>query len=62
MNVGRIIGVAVLSMLFMLFVALDLVLVGVLASNSAMVTVLPLLGVVAGAAAAVVAGKRKVAV
>ena len=41
MNVGRIIGTAVVGFLFLLFVALDLVLFGVLALNSVMVTVLP---------------------
>ena len=50
MNVGRIIGTAVVGFFFLLFVALDLVLFGVIPLNSALVTVLPLLGLVAGAA------------
>jgi hypothetical protein len=58
MNVGRIIGTAVLGFLFLLFVALDLVLFGVLPLNSAMVTVLPLLGLLAGGGLAVLSGKR----
>lgn len=52
MNVGRVLGVAVLSMLFMLFVAIDLVLFGVLPLNSVLVTVLPVVGLLAGAAIA----------
>lgn len=58
MNVGRIIGTAVLGFLFLLFVAVDLVLFGVLPLNSVLVTVLPLLGLVAGGGLAAMAGKR----
>lgn len=50
MNVGREFGVAVLSMLFMLFVAIDLVLFGVLPLNSVLVTVLPVVGLLSGGA------------
>jgi len=56
MNIGRMLGVALLSMLFMLFVALDLVLFGVLPLNSVMVTVLPVIGLLAGGA--IVASRR----
>lgn len=61
MKVGRIIGTAVLGFLFLLFVALDLVLFGVLPLSSAVVTVLPIVGLLAGAGLAVVAAKRHVA-
>ncbi len=61
MNVGRLIGTAVLGFFFLLFVALDLVLFGVLALNSTMVTVLPLLGLIAGAAIGVLVDKRNTA-
>ena len=61
MNVGRLIGTAVLGFFFLLFVALDLVLFGVLALNSVMVTVLPLLGLLAGAAIGVLVDKRSTA-
>ena len=61
MNVGRLIGTAVLGFFFLLFVALDLVLFGVLALNSTMVTVLPLLGLIAGAAIGVLVEKRNTA-
>lgn len=56
MNIGRMLGVALLSMLFMLFVALDLVLFGVLPLNSVVVTVLPVIGLLAGGA--IVASRR----
>jgi len=58
MKVGRIIGAAVLGLLFLLFVALDLVLFGVLPLNSALVTILPLLGLIAGGLLGALAGKR----
>ena len=61
MNVGRIIGTAVVGFLFLLFVALDLVVFGVLALNSVMVTVLPLLGLLAGGALGALVGKRRAA-
>ena len=61
MNVGGIIGTAVVGFLFLLFVALDLVLFGVLALNSVMVTVLPLLGLLAGGALGALVGKRRAA-
>ncbi|MCB0982295.1 MAG: hypothetical protein H6513_03030 [Acidimicrobiaceae bacterium] len=58
MNVGKIIGVAVLGFFFLLFVAIDLVLFGVIQLNSAVVTVLPLLGLVGGGALGAMAGKK----
>ena len=61
MNVGRVIGTAVLGFLFLLFLVLDLVLFGVLPLNSMMVTVLPLLGLLGGAAIGVLTGKRNAA-
>jgi uncharacterized membrane protein YfcA len=48
MKFGRIIATAAVGLLFMLFVSLDLVLFGVVPLNSALVTVLPLLGLVIG--------------
>jgi hypothetical protein len=59
MGVGRIIGVAVLGFLFMFFVALDLVFFGVVALDSAVVTVLPVLGLVVGGVLGALAGRRQ---
>ncbi|HAP78198.1 MAG TPA: hypothetical protein DCR14_19215 [Acidimicrobiaceae bacterium] len=59
MNVGRIVGTAVLGFFFLLFIALDLVLFGVVALNSVMVTVLPVLGLVAGGVAGAMVGKQQ---
>jgi hypothetical protein len=59
MNVGRVIGTAVLGFLFLLFVALDLVLFGVLPLGSAMVTVFPLVGLLVGGALGAVVGRRQ---
>lgn len=50
MKVGKIIGTALLGFLFMLFIALDLVLFGVVPLASVMVTLLPLIGLVLGGA------------
>jgi hypothetical protein len=58
MRVGRTIAVAVLGFLFMLFVAADLVLFGAIPLNSAVVTILPLLGLVVGVVVGIVAGDR----
>ncbi|HNJ97219.1 MAG TPA: hypothetical protein PLV13_03790 [Ilumatobacteraceae bacterium] len=44
MKVGQIIKLAVLGFLFFFFVAVDLVLFGVIPLNSVMVTLLPLIG------------------
>jgi hypothetical protein len=59
MRVGRTIAVAVLGMLFMLFVAMDLVLFGVVPLNNALVTILPLGGLVLGVVLGIVAGDRR---
>ncbi len=61
MKVGRMIAVAVLGLLFMLFVALDLVLFGVVPLNSVVVTILPLMGLVLGGFLGAMAGKRQTA-
>ncbi len=61
MKIGRMIAVAVLGLLFMLFVALDLVLFGVVPMNSVLVTILPLLGLVLGGFLGAMAGKRQTA-
>ncbi len=58
MNVGRVVGGALLGMLFLLFVALDLVLFGVLPLNSVMVTVFPVVGLVVGGALGYLSGTR----
>jgi hypothetical protein len=58
MRIGRTIAVAVVGFLFMLFVAADLVLFGVVPLNSVVVTILPLLGVVFGFVVGIVAGDR----
>ena len=58
MNVGKIIGTAVLGFFFLLFIAIDLVLFGVIQLNSVVVTILPLLGLVAGGVLAAMVGKR----
>lgn len=61
MSVGRIIATAALGFLFLLFVALDLVLFGVLRLNSVMVTVLPVVGLLAGGVLGSLVGKRPAA-
>jgi|KBSSwiStaDraftv2_1062776.scaffolds.fasta_scaffold4489933_2 hypothetical protein len=59
MRVGRTIAVALLGFLFMLFVAADLVLFGVVPLNSIVVTILPLLGLILGVVVGIVAGDRR---
>lgn len=59
MNVGRILATAVLGFLFLMFVAFDLVLFGVLPLNSVVVTVLPIIGLLAGGGLGALAGKRQ---
>jgi hypothetical protein len=61
MKVGRSIAVGVLGLLFMIFVALDLVLFGVVPLNSVVVTVLPVVGLVLGLVLGAMAGNRKAA-
>jgi hypothetical protein len=58
MHIGRIIATAVVGFLFLLFVALDLVVFGVIALNSALITVLPLVGLVVGGVLGALAGRR----
>ena len=58
MNIGRIIGTAVLGFLFLLFVAADLVLFGVLPLKSVVVTGLPIAGLLVGGLLGGLAGKR----
>lgn len=58
MHIGRIIATAVVGFLFLLFVALDLVVFGVIALNSALITVLPLVGLVLGGVLGALAGRR----
>jgi hypothetical protein len=59
MKVGRIIGTALLGFFFMLFIALDLVLFGVVALASVVVTLLPLIGLVLGAAIGAMVNKNQ---
>ena len=59
MKVGRSVAAAVLGLLFMLFVAIDLVLFGVVPLNSVVVTILPLVGLVLGAVLGAIAGSRQ---
>jgi hypothetical protein len=59
MSVGRTIGAAVLGLLFGLFVALDLVLFGVVPLKSVVVSILPLVGLVLGGVLGALAGKRQ---
>jgi hypothetical protein len=61
MHIGRIIATAVLGFLFLLFVAVDLVIFGVLALNSVIVTLLPLIGLVGGGVLGAIAGRRQTA-
>jgi hypothetical protein len=58
MKLGRMMAAAVLGLFFLLFVALDLVLFGVVAFNSVVVTILPAIGLVLGAVLGVLAGNR----
>ena len=59
MKVGRIVGACALSFFFFLFVAIDLVLFGVIPLNSVMVTVLPLVGLLLVAVVGVVASRGR---
>ena len=59
MHVGRIIGTAVVGFLLLLFVALDLVLFGVIPLNSVVITALPIVGLVAGGLLGEFAGRRR---
>ncbi|HSB87357.1 MAG TPA: hypothetical protein VLD86_13670 [Ilumatobacteraceae bacterium] len=57
--VGRAIAAGLLGLLFMLFVAFDLVLFGVVPLNSVLVTILPAVGLVLGVIFGILAGKRQ---
>jgi hypothetical protein len=59
MHIGRIIASALLGFLFLLFVAVDLVIFGVIALNSVIVTLLPLIGLVGGGVLGALAGRRQ---
>lgn len=59
MSYGRVVLSAILAMFLMLFVAVDLVLFGVIPLNSVVVTILPLAGLVVGALLGVMARKRQ---
>jgi hypothetical protein len=57
--VGRAIAAGLLGLLFMLFVAFDLVLFGVVPLNSVLVSILPAVGLVLGVIFGILAGKRQ---
>jgi hypothetical protein len=59
MHIGRVISTAAIGLFFMLFVAVDLVLFGVVALNSPVVTVLVVVGLVAGGALGFLAARRR---
>ena len=59
MSYGRVVLSAILAMFLLLFVAADLVLFGVLPLNSVIVTILPLVGLVGGAALGLLARKKQ---
>ena len=58
MSYGRVVLSAILVMFLMLFVAIDLVLFGVIPLNSVVVTILPVVGLVVGALLGVMARKK----
>lgn len=58
MKVGRVIGVALLGFFFLLFVALDLFLFGIIPLDSVLLMVLPVIGLVLGGVLGAVSGKR----
>jgi energy-converting hydrogenase Eha subunit F len=58
---GRIIAAAVFGFLFLLFVAADLALFGIVPLNSVVLTILPAAGLVLGAVLGGLAGKRQLA-
>jgi len=59
MKVGQVIKLGVLGFFFFLFVAVDLVLFGVIPLNSVMVTVLPLIGLLLCALLGLLAARGK---
>jgi hypothetical protein len=58
MSVLRVIGTAVLGMLFLFFVAVDLLAFGVIGLNSALITVLTIGGLVLGGVVGALASRR----
>lgn len=59
MHIGRIIATGAVGLLLMFFVALDLVLFGVLALDSALVTILPVVGLLVGGALGALVAQRR---
>ncbi len=59
MKIGQLLKLAILGFFFFLFVALDLVLFGVIALNSAMVSLLPLIGLLLCAVLGLLASRGK---
>lgn len=58
MRVGRMTAAAVVGFVFLLFVAIDLVLFGVIPLNSPLVTLLALVGLIAGPAIVAMGASR----
>jgi general stress protein CsbA len=61
MHIGRVVSTGAIGLFFMVFVAIDLVLFGVIAVNSPVVTVLMVVGLLAGGALGFLAAKRHAA-
>lgn len=59
MKIGRIIGTAVAGLVLFLFLGIDLALFGVVSTSSPVVTAMAIIGLVLGAVAGVVAGRRR---
>ena len=59
MKIGQMLKLAILGFFFFLFVAIDLVLFGVVALNSAMVSLLPLIGLLLCAVLGMLASRGK---
>ncbi|MDO8389616.1 MAG: hypothetical protein Q7V57_03930 [Actinomycetota bacterium] len=59
MKIGKLITTALLGFMFFLFIGLDLVLFGVIPLNSVVVTIMPIIGLVLGAALVVVASRKQ---
>ena len=58
MHIGRIISTSLIGLLFLLFVSVDLVLFGVVPLNSAVVTILLIVGLVGGGLLGWFVGRR----
>ncbi len=58
MKVGRVVGTAVLGLFLFLFIAIDLVLFGVIAFDSVLVSLIPLIGLVVGGVLGAMASQR----